>query len=325
MLHVESAVFYGIMSTLMVFGNKHLLTNLNFNNPIFIVMTEMMLNVIVIIVLNRTVFSKYIDLKINTKTVYEFMQKPVTYKYHYLVILFYCLHSVLSLKALNGLNIPIYIMFKRCTPLLNLFISIFVFKNFNIENAHSRKIILSIVLITFGVILGSIGDLDPDIDSYLYCSISVVCQAAYLSSIQKCGESDANSQKKSSSLQTLFECSFFSIPILAALFFLTGEHKNVQVSFSINFLIVIIGVVACGSLLCFSQFWCTMNNNAITTSVIGVLKSIIQTIGGMFIIDSIKDFSNLTLLGIAINLTSSIWYTYLKYVEKLNGKLISPS
>ena len=315
MLHIPSALFYGTMSIMMVFGNKYLLSNLHFNNPIFLILAEMILNIVFILTLNHLVF-KDSEQKINTNVLLEFFQKPADFKYHLLVALFYCAHSVLSLKALNGLNIPMYVMFKRCTPLVNLFISYFVLKNFSLDSEHHKKIVLSVIMITIGVIIAGIGDLDPDLESYLYCFSSVGFQAAYLSSIQMCGEYDEKQSKKTSSLHTLFECSVFSIPLLLALFLATDEYKNVQASFNISFIIVIISVIGCGSLLCFSQFWCTLKNNAVTTSVLGVLKSIVQTLAGMVFFMSFSDFSNLTILGICLNLVSGIWYTYLKYIDK---------
>jgi hypothetical protein len=108
MLHIESAVFFGTMSTLMVFANKYVLTNLDFNYPIFLIMVEMILNVIVLVALNNTVFNNYPEFKIDTRTVNAFVQNPFAYRFHYLIVFFYSLHAVLSLKALNGLNIPMY-------------------------------------------------------------------------------------------------------------------------------------------------------------------------------------------------------------------------
>jgi hypothetical protein len=205
-------------------------------------------------------------------------------------------------------------MFKRCGPVLQLLISIFVFKSMSVNSRHSQKIILSVVSLTIGVVLASIGDVDLDIHSAMICGISVVCQASYLACIQRCGENDSSS-KNNSSLQTLFECSFFSVPMLVFFFFFTGEYLDVSTSFSLKFVVFIFLVVMCGSLLCFSQFWCTMKNNALTTSIVGTLKNILQTTVGIFIIDSVSNFSTLELTGFAVNIASALWYTYLKHVE----------
>jgi solute carrier family 35 protein len=231
-----------------------------------------------------------------------------------LIALFYSLHSVLSLKALSGLNIPIYIMFKRCTPLANLILSIFVFKNAETRKKHSRNIILSILMMTFGVVLASVGDLEFDLYSYMYCGFSVVCQAFYLSTIQKYGEVN-----KANSLQTFFECSVLSVPILSALMLFAHEKDTLVHDTALlvdaKYVSVLLVVIVSGSLLCFSQFWCTLMNNAVTTSVLGVLKSLVQTLFSILLFQSWTSISLLTYLGIGINLVSGSVYTYLKFVE----------
>jgi solute carrier family 35 protein len=261
-------------------------------------------------------------MRINLHSLFDILKQPSEYKYHLLVVFFNCFHSVLALKALNGLNIAMYAMFKRCTPLVNLMISFFIFNNIKLDNEHSMKVIASILSITVGVIIAGLGDIAFDLNSYVYCGASVICQAAYLSGIQLCGEK----RTKNSSFQTLYECSMISIPFLLVLVVLTGELQEV-VLFDYNFMVVlnIPFVVLSGSTLAYSQFWCTLNNNALTTSVLGVLKSIIQTVAGMLLMSSLDQFSNLTIFGILLNLASGIWYTYLKYVEKEMKKSLSDS
>jgi solute carrier family 35 protein len=327
MLHIPSALFYAFMSILMVFGNKYLLSNWNFNNPVFLILIEMILNVGLILAVSKSQLAKASRVSIDLYAVFNLHGST---KYQYSIVVFYCLHSILSLKALSGLNIPMYIMFKRCVPLINLLLSIFVFRNVNVHEAHTQKIIASIVLMTFGVVVAGVGDIDFDLKSYLYCASSVICQAFYLSSIQKHGEtigqktSHAHYHHKSSLstlLQSLYDCSALSIPILALLFVFTEEPAQVGQALGghgemlLKLYAFISIVILSGSLLCFSQFWCTLNNNAITTSVLGVLKSIVQTFLGIYMFSSWRDISNLTYVGMLINFSFGIYYTYLKYKE----------
>lgn len=316
MLHFQSAIFYGFMSTLMVFSNKYLFSIWHYNSPIFLILIEMITNLALIIWLNRTNFlSREFKVDTEIKQLFDVKKNPSKCKLQFLIALFYSLHSVLSLKALSGLNIPIYIMFKRCTPLANLILSIFIFKNMDSKTKHSKKIIFSIVCMTIGVIIAGIGDITFDLSSYIYCGFSVICQALYLSTIQRYGET----HKTESSLQTFYQCSVLSIPLLTVYFLFSNETKTVPKDFSysneIGFLLVLALVIVSGSLLCFSQFWCTMKNNAITTSVLGVLKSIFQTLFSIILFKSWNTFSRLTYFGIVVNLVFGVLYTYLKYAE----------
>lgn len=163
MLHLPSAIFYATMSIFMVFSNKYVISTWGFNNPIILILLEMFLNLLIIhsidfyrnrrnrqhkgggtmnsggdtTILAMSYSKDDHDLIPHSPP----LKKPLTLglhletytKYQYLIVLFYCFHSVLSLKALSGLNIPMYVMFKRCVPLANLIISMFIFKNVNLK------------------------------------------------------------------------------------------------------------------------------------------------------------------------------------------------
>jgi solute carrier family 35 protein len=167
---------------------------------------------------------------------------------------------------------------------------------------------------TFGVVVAGMGDLTFDLSSYLYCGFSVVCQAMYFSCVQKSGEQQKNP------FQLLLVSSMMAVPILFTLTLITGQLQTVISTYYMYFAKPIFIpsfclVVCCGSILCFSQFWCTINNNAITTSVIGVLKSSIQTYIG-FLIDTSAFAGFFAITGILMNLIFGTWYTYLMYVTK---------
>lgn len=315
MLHIPSASLYAVMSTCMVFANKFILNYWKFDYPISLISIEMSCTLITIYTLTKL---GYLDVKLNA---IEYIQNNSHKQYFFSAALFYALHSVSSLKALSRMNIAIYVIFKRCVPLVNLILSFYFFKTSNQLTCkdHKLRVNLSVILMTFGVLLAGIGDLAFDLSAYIYCSFSVICQALYFTSIQKSGESSVNSKN---SLQVLFACSIISLPLLLSFSIITQEYVEVFERFSedrnIAFYTSLIICVCCGCMLSFSQFWCTMNNNAITTSVIGVLKSMIQTAIGMFVLNDGNQiqFSFLTYLGVLVNLVFGTWYTYLKYVEK---------
>lgn len=71
-----------------------------------------------------------------------------------------------------------------------------------------------------------------------------------------------------------------------------------------------------GVLLNYSLFLCTEKNSALTTSLVGVLKSIMQTVIGFFTFGGVK-FSVLNVFGISLNMIGGILYSYSKYKEKL--------
>jgi len=102
MLHIQSACSYGFMSISMVLANKYLLTIWQFDFIIFLILIEMLINIFIIGVLNLKLGKALFEFKFDKR-----MKNLI------IAAFFYSMHSVLSLKALNGLNVPIYTVFKR--------------------------------------------------------------------------------------------------------------------------------------------------------------------------------------------------------------------
>jgi solute carrier family 35 protein len=89
----------------MVLANKYLLTIWQFDFIIFLILIEMLINIFIIGVLNLKLGKALFEFKFDKR-----MKNLI------IAAFFYSMHSVLSLKALNGLNVPIYTVFKRYVP-----------------------------------------------------------------------------------------------------------------------------------------------------------------------------------------------------------------
>ena len=81
-------------------------------------------------------------------------------------------HSTLSLIALHGMNIPMYGAIKRCTPLVNLILSVVVLR----RPSPSPLLRFSVRLITLGVMVATLGDLSFDGHAYTMGTLSVFAQ-----------------------------------------------------------------------------------------------------------------------------------------------------
>lgn len=64
---------------------------------------------------------------------------------------------------------------------------------------------------------------------------------------------------------------------------------------------------------------CFSNNSALTTSVVGTLKSVVQTTMGMFTFGGVA-INPAMVTGVTVNLCGGIAYTYAKYLE---GEMVS--
>ncbi|KAG1670845.1 UDP-galactose/UDP-glucose transporter 7 [Nymphon striatum] len=81
-----------------------------------------------------------------------------------------------------------------------------------------------------------------------------------------------------------------------------------------GFIVTFCLVFLCGAVMNYSLFLCTALNCALTTSLVGVIKSVLQTAIGFFTFGGVKILP-LNATGITMNLIGGILYTYAKYNE----------
>ncbi|KAK3879302.1 hypothetical protein Pcinc_016131 [Petrolisthes cinctipes] len=294
---VSTAVLYGSLSFSMAFLNKMLMSQYSFNYPYFILSCQMLLSVTVLELLR----------------VYELLDlpriTPSAIKMFALPALFYSLHAILALAALEGLNIPMYGAVKRCTPLVNLILAAVYLK----KTPPSPLVIISVLTITFGCLTAAFSDPDFNGVAYIVGGVSVVVQALYLTLVQQCGI-------KMSPVHILHLNSYISAVPFMILTVIRGElvavlhYPHLTEVWFVSFMITVVGM---GLLLNFSLFHCTVMTSALTTSIVGVIKSVLQTVIGFFAFGGIS-YHPVNVAGIILNLTGGVLYTYAKYKDQRN-------
>jgi drug/metabolite transporter (DMT)-like permease len=303
MLHLPSMLIYGFLSFSMAFLNKALFEISDFRNSLFVIFIQL---VFVILSFQILGYIHLMPIPIMTKNdAYTFLIPSI----------FYSLSTILSLQALMKLNVAIYVVIKRCTPALTFVLSSLVLK----KQKFDLKIGLCVFAITLGATITSMGDLTFHMESYLIGTLSVIFQSLYLLTVQRCSE-----QKSSSDV--LYINSLISLPMVFILMILfTDDLSNVLLyegyktfSFWFYFLASTLG----GGLLNGSTFWCIMKNSALTTSVAGVLKSVLQVFFGLFVFDRLSININ-TIIGIALSLVAGTMFTYMEYTSKQRKSDIS--
>lgn len=131
------AIFYGITSASMAFANKAVLSYYNFDYPFFLVTCQMAFAIILLEFLRLTQSTSLV--RFNLQRGRDFLVPSI----------FYAVHSVLSLSALSGMNIPMYGVIKRCSPVVILFLTSVLLK----KAWPNFAILVSVSMITLGCII----------------------------------------------------------------------------------------------------------------------------------------------------------------------------
>lgn len=169
------------------------------------------------------------------------------------------------------------------------------------------------------LIFAGYGDLAFDPKAYMYGISSVLSQSIYLVLVQK----HASDQ---SAAETLHLNSYNTLPMLFLCSICLGEFHEALVNFKlldVGFVVTFAVVISVGCLLNYLLFLCTQFNSALTTSITGTVKTIFQTIIGFFTFGGMS-VNVFTIVGISVNLSGGILYTYTKYrLSQLRKKVIS--
>lgn len=291
-----AAIFYGFTSGSMSFINKYVLTTFNYKYADVLMLGQILMTCAVLELLR--LFNLCDIPAWSFKRGKEFLLPSICF----------AVHTTLALTALGDLSIPVYNVLRRMLPLANLFMAHFVLKK-----TPSQNICISVVLIVTGCVVTGLGDVKFHSWAYFCALSSVAAQAVYLTYVQKTGV-----ESGVSALSVLHLNSINCIPFIFAFTVLTGDLVkaiNFPANNNPNFVAAFFIDISLGCVLNYSLFLCATMNSALTTSLVGVVKSVLTTIIGFFTFGGVP-VTTLTILGVCLNSIGGILYSYAKYLEK---------
>lgn len=294
---VFAAVLYGTCSVLIAFINKLLMTTYDFDYPVFIMMSQMLFTIIVLEILSLP-FIGVLNMPRYTLDRGRMFALPA---------LFYGINSVLALSALSHMNIALYGVLKRCVPLVTMVLSLLIVK----KGWPSKLTICSVIFLTLGCIIAGYGDMKFSWLGYGCGILSNIAQSVYLLLVQKA------TNGKLSTVESLQLNSINTLPFLAVFCILNGElseMKNYSYYNDLSFITIFFLAISLGCLLNYSLFLCTSLTSALTTSVVGGLKALAQTLLGIFTFGGVSH--NIpTVVGISMSVSGGLTYIFAKYRE----------
>ncbi|PNG99963.1 UDP-sugar transporter UST74c [Tetrabaena socialis] len=127
-------------------------------------------------------------------------------------------------------------------------------------------------------------------------------------------------------VELLYTICALGVPILAVLCLVSGEAARAPAA-----LAAVHGRMGAGGfagwagatavtegLLTGCVILCTQLNSALTTSIVGVLKGVVSSVLGFFLLGGVR-FHAVNVAGIAINTAGGIWYSGVQYVRHQRG------
>ncbi|XP_029452901.1 solute carrier family 35 member D3 [Rhinatrema bivittatum] len=218
------------------------------------------------------------------------------------------LQSSLTLWSLRGLSLPMYVVFKRCLPLVTLLIGVLVLR----DGRPSLGVLLAVLITSCGAALAGAGDLSGDPVGYVTGAMAVLVHAAYLVLIQK-----TSADSDHGPLTAQYAIAVSATPLLVICSFASLDSINVWSFPSWKDPAMVCTFIACiliGCAMNFTTLHCTYINSAVTTSFVGVVKSIATITVGMVAFNDVEPTS-LFIAGVVVNTLGSIIYCVAKYVE----------
>ncbi|XP_029879369.1 solute carrier family 35 member D3 [Aquila chrysaetos chrysaetos] len=218
------------------------------------------------------------------------------------------LQSTLTLWSLRGLSLPMYVVFKRCLPLVTLLTGALVLR----DGMPSPGVLVAVLITTCGAALAGAGDLTGDAMGYVTGVLAVLIHAAYLVLIQK-----TSVDSEYGPLTAQYAIAVSATPFLIICSFASMDSINVWSFPGWKDPAMVCIFIACVLISCamnFTTLHCTYINSAVTTSFVGVVKSIATITVGMVAFNDVEP-TKLFIAGVVVNTLGSIIYCVAKYIE----------
>ncbi|XP_070705833.1 solute carrier family 35 member D3 [Pempheris klunzingeri] len=218
------------------------------------------------------------------------------------------LQSTLTLWSLRGLSLPMYVVFKRCLPLFTLSIGVCVLRN----GVPSVGVVTAVIITTGGAALAGAGDLTGDPFGYVTGVLAVIIHASYLVLIQK-----TSLDSEYGPLTAQYAIAIMASPVLLVCSLISMDTINMW-SYEgwkdPHITVIFVFCVFIGCAMNFTTLHCTYINSAVTTSFVGVVKSIATITVGMLAFSDVAP-TGLFIGGVVVNTVGSITYCVVKYFE----------
>ncbi|XP_005105980.1 UDP-N-acetylglucosamine/UDP-glucose/GDP-mannose transporter [Aplysia californica] len=293
---VLSAVFYGCSSMLIVVVNKVVLTSYGF--PSFQVLGLGQITMGILILRGGKALRLITFPDFSRDTVRKIWPLPLIYLFN----------LIFGLGGTKKLSLPMFTVLRRFSILFTMVAEYFI-----LSVRASMFVQVSVYLMILGAIVAGFSDLAFDGMGYSYVLMNNVATAA--NGVYTKKKLGAKGLGKYGLLYYNFLFMFF--PTLFIVLYSGEFHQALEFPLWNDPLFVTQFFLSClmGFVLNYATILCTALNSALTTTVVGVIKNLAVTYGGMMIGgDYIFSLTNFT--GINISVAGSVIYSYITFKQR---------
>jgi len=221
------------------------------------------------------------------------------------VSFWFMINIVVSMLGLKEINIPMFSTLRRLT-VIPIMLSEYILLN-KVSSWPKQQAVFILVL---GTIIAGSTDLTFNAKGYFWIMIYCITTALFLVYQKKHGQN-------LNAFGLLYYNNIISLPFIVFLVWIGDEFdgaiKYPNSTWGFRFAFFLSTITA--FLLNYSIFLCVKYNSPLTTSIVGHLKSIVVTLGSLFLFDDII-YSFWNIVGLIISLIASIIYTHLEFEER---------
>ena len=299
MVGAFAAVFYGVVAVAMGFINKAVMSVYGLEESNFLLLCQMAVIVAVLFFLRGAGRVQLAPISLTQA------KKLLP------VAILYNANVAFALASLAKVSVPTYNTLKRLTPAVVLAAN----KALRLRPDPSKEVVACIVIVVLGCLIAGYGDLEFDPRGYVMGLTSCALQASYLLVVERTG-----AERGMSSIEIMVYNAMLSLPPLFLVVLATGElgsgmERLSAMSGDVGFVSVFALALLAGMLLNYALFLCTLTNSALTTTVVGVLKGVVSTALGFFLLGGV-DPSVTHVMGILTNTVGGVAYSCVTYSEK---------
>lgn len=304
---VTAAVLFFCASSLgAIFVNKACLTHYNFSYPSTLMVLQAILTILLLIIVSHVRPSLVTIVPI----------KSADYRRLVPSSLFFVSNVTIGLSALSRVNIPMFSAFRRLTVLFVMGAEYIM-----LHRTHPKPVILSVVVLTAGAFVSSLGDVTFSMTGYMLVFLNNALTAAYLASIKRVMK-DLNLDP----ISLLYYTSVISFPVIFAIAILTNDIQSAYFHYmtdsrlreSFYFLPALSCVAVSAFCVNLSTSICTHVTSPLTTSVAGQVKNALQSLLGFFSWGYVP--TPLNVIGLLVALGGQLSFAVFKYRDSHSHK-----